>query len=283
MKKLYLFLAIMLCASIVSAQPAYRVIDSDGDEMDITSDGNLNLGAFAGDITLENGGLIENGTNNIVGIDADGDGVNELTVDNAAGTVWIDANDDEAVDFTFDRGSFADIEVPAGLALRLDTGGTIILDPANGQFSFRDNGSDTMSWHMNNAADGVKIGIAETAGQRHLILTDDAHETQDHDHPLQANPTFFVHSVTAPNTANDEWVKLTHDQTNAIFGTGSGDIVLTGATAGVGGLVPKRETADPCLTMQPGSIFYNETAGELCYCNESRVDLRVKDASTACY
>ncbi len=50
--------------------------------------------------------------------------------------------------------------------------------------------------------------------------------TTDHDHTVQTNPTFYVQSATNPNSSNDEWVSFTHDQTDGIIKTGSGDLEL---------------------------------------------------------
>jgi len=46
----------------------------------------------------------------------------------------------------------------------------------------------------------------------------------NYDHPTQTNPTLFIHSVTDPDSANDEWVSFTHDVTDAIITSGSGKI-----------------------------------------------------------
>lgn len=41
-------------------------------------------------------------------------------------------------------------------------------------------------------------------------------------------------------------------------------------------------TADPCGTLGEGAIFYNTTANEVCFCDGTN-DLRIKDATTACF
>ena len=47
---------------------------------------------------------------------------------------------------------------------------------------------------------------------------------QDFDHASQTNPTFYVHSVIAPNTDNTQWISMTHDQTDGVIDVGKGDI-----------------------------------------------------------
>lgn len=65
---------------------------------------------------------------------------------------------------------------------------------------------------------------------RQLILADyDTSINHNFDHAVQTNPTLYVHSATDPNTANDEWISLTHNQTDGIIDVGSGK-VLIGAT-----------------------------------------------------
>ena len=58
--------------------------------------------------------------------------------------------------------------------------------------------------------------------------------TKDWDHGAQTNPTLFVHSATNPDTANDEWTSLTHDATNGVIATGSGDLILQPTSGNVG-------------------------------------------------
>lgn len=56
----------------------------------------------------------------------------------------------------------------------------------------------------------------------------------------------------------------------------AGDITMTGAIA------LKSATADPCGTDAEGSIFWNTTDNEVCVCDGTN-DVRIKDASTACF
>jgi len=64
-----------------------------------------------------------------------------------------------------------------------------------------------------------------------LQMTTFANGNNDHDHPAQANPTFFIHSATDPNANNTQWISFTHDQTDGLIETGSGDINLKPAIA----------------------------------------------------
>lgn len=61
---------------------------------------------------------------------------------------------------------------------------------------------------------------------RQVVFCDSAGYTQDFDHAAQSNPTLYGHSVTEPNTANNEWWSWTHDTLNAIAATGKGNFEL---------------------------------------------------------
>jgi hypothetical protein len=62
--------------------------------------------------------------------------------------------------------------------------------------------------------------------QRAMIVTDRANTAKDHDVTLQTNPTLFGFSATDPDTDNTQWWSITHDQTDAVITTGTGDLKL---------------------------------------------------------
>ena len=70
------------------------------------------------------------------------------------------------------------------------------------------------------------VGATDNFGNRHLIITDSSNIAVDHNHDtLSANPTVFGHSVISPAVDDTQWWSLTHDQTNAVKGIGSGSMV----------------------------------------------------------
>ncbi len=93
------------------------------------------------------------------------------------------------------------------------------------------------------AAVGMKIGASKSLAQGEFYLGSDVGRQLvisgvsgfNYDHATQSNPTLFIHSVTNPDSANDEWVSLTHDQTNAIINWGSGDLDLIGGNIKLSG------------------------------------------------
>lgn len=81
----------------------------------------------------------------------------------------------------------------------------------------------TGQWQFrgNSIMDQVLFGTDDAMGNQ-LILTNYDNRGRDHDHVTQTDPTFYVHSDTDPNTSNVQWLSLTHDKTNAVFGLGTG-------------------------------------------------------------
>ena len=58
---------------------------------------------------------------------------------------------------------------------------------------------------------------------------------QDYDHAAQTNPTLFIHSAIEPDTANTQWLSLTHDQTNGVIDVGTGVINMMDTVTFTGG------------------------------------------------
>jgi len=79
----------------------------------------------------------------------------------------------------------------------------------------------SLEWSTNQSANAFMINVT---GSMNAILT--TNYSSDHDHEAQTNPTLFVHSATDPDTANDEWISMTHNQTNGVIDVGSGAVVL---------------------------------------------------------
>lgn len=114
----------------------------------------------------------------------------------------------------------------------LSTTGHVLLDPVNSIKTSNDNldfyGSTNaivMSFDLDDGADEFRIGLDDDGGNM-AIFTNDTNTSQDHDHATTTDPTVFIHSDTAPDTANDEWISLSHDKTDAQIAAGSGDITI---------------------------------------------------------
>lgn len=95
-------------------------------------------------------------------------------------------------------------------------------------YSVRFNGTGGVRWSSAGATN-PHLAVASNV----LLLTDYANADQNHDHAAQTNPTLFIHSATDPDINNTQWLSLTHDQTDGVISSGSGDIVLNAASSSV--------------------------------------------------
>lgn len=83
------------------------------------------------------------------------------------------------------------------------------------------------------ADDGLHLALLDTDGRANgnFIITEYANRQKNHGHGTpSANPTLFIHSVTDPESASDEWISLTHDVTDGLLETGSGDLAVKPAS-----------------------------------------------------
>lgn len=83
--------------------------------------------------------------------------------------------------------------------------------------------------------DGIHLSPVATEGeaQNNIIITTNANSNKDHDHDTaSANPTLFIHSNTDPDAVggNTQWLSLSHNQTDGVISTGTGDINIGGVT-----------------------------------------------------
>jgi len=110
--------------------------------------------------------------------------------------------------------------------------------------------------------DTFHLGLGTDYGNQ-LVVTASANLLKDHDHAQTTDPTLFIHSATDPDTANDEWISMTHDVTDGVITTGSGDLILAPAeNVGIGTTTPdvKLEVIGEInLVINGGSIQGDET------------------------
>jgi hypothetical protein len=128
----------------------------------------------------------------------------------------------------------------------------------DGVLSFFEGANARAQYAPNYTFDQFLFTVSDAVGTQ-IIITEFDNRTRDHDHANQANPTLFVHSTTNPNTANDEWVSLTHDVTNAVFGIGSGLYDFTGGDV----LVEEDLAVLGMLNVDHISIFEDSPYGTL--------------------
>jgi hypothetical protein len=136
----------------------------------------------------------------------------------------------------YQSGNAGIIEVPSTADFILSTNGSISADigaSGNGDLRFRLNGTPVATFYPNDSTDQYLITADDEIGNQ-FVFTNYSNRYKDHDHPVQTNPTLFVHSDKDPDTDNTEWISLTHDQTNAVINWGSGLLSLLGGDVGIG-------------------------------------------------
>lgn len=94
------------------------------------------------------------------------------------------------------------------------------------QFGFFGDTGFAMKGSLSN--DELLFGVLSDTGNT-IIITSNTNFYDNHDHGSQTNPTLFIHSITAPDTDNTQWLSLFHDQTDGNIETGSGDLYLNPA------------------------------------------------------
>jgi hypothetical protein len=90
---------------------------------------------------------------------------------------------------------------------------------------------DNIGYYVGTGADSTFIySTAQTpdatqlttgADSRAIIVVETADAAFDFAHPLQTNPTIFVHSA---NQSTTEWISMTHDATNGVLDVGAGSV-----------------------------------------------------------
>lgn len=103
--------------------------------------------------------------------------------------------------------------------------------------------------------DGIHLAVRDVDGRtnNNLILTNFTNKGLNHDHAtLSADPTFFIHSNTSPDTNNTQWISLTHDQTNGVISTGKGHLKINSIS---GGILMPNATENPLNVASSGIIF----------------------------
>ena len=199
------------------------VDDADNLKLDLDG-GNANQTIDIGSEDLTTTGDIQSTTANLAGMDISNDGTKTTflgktgdynRIGDGTTTVWNVADEDDMlITGHLDVAESCNI----GLSLRLKS--------PNPSFSFT--GLDIGGLYSSSDIDQFLIMSSVTFG-RQFVFVDAALYDKDYDHPTQTNPTLFIHSATNPDTDNTQWLSLTHDQTDGVIITGTGDLHLNPA------------------------------------------------------
>ena len=84
-------------------------------------------------------------------------------------------------------------------------------------------GSNDSTFRYNTIQTPDTLFAGVSADSNGLVIAEVGDIAFDFAHAQQTNPTVFIHSA---NQATDEWISLTHDQTDAIISAGTGDIKI---------------------------------------------------------
>uniref|UniRef100_A0A6M3XHL1 Uncharacterized protein n=1 Tax=viral metagenome TaxID=1070528 RepID=A0A6M3XHL1_9ZZZZ len=82
-------------------------------------------------------------------------------------------------------------------------------------------------WNTGQTPDTLMLGLGSDSNG--LVITLKANTGFDFAHPLQTNPTLFVHSAAQSTT---QWISMTHNATDGVIDCGAGTLNL-GGTANV--------------------------------------------------
>lgn len=118
------------------------------------------------------------------------------------------------------------LEISA-LNIRLKAGtGVQIYD--NSRFLIGTAGDASLWYGTAQTPDALVLGVG--ADSNGWVICEKADISFDFAHPLQTNPTVFIHSA---NQSTTQWIGLTHDQTNGKITTGAGSLSLAPANGTV--------------------------------------------------
>lgn len=91
-------------------------------------------------------------------------------------------------------------------------------------FELGEGAVSSLYFRANHGFDQGILAVKDQVGSQIVLGCE---SDQDYDHVDQTDPTLFIHSCTAPNTANDEWFSFAHDTSDAIITVGKGNLDIT--------------------------------------------------------
>lgn len=99
----------------------------------------------------------------------------------------------------------------------------------NIEVRFGDAPDSAIDWSLLQTTEHTLIwGLGDTS--KSIIFCDYADRNKNFDHAAQNDPTIFVHSRTDPDTANTQWISMSHDVTDGVIACGLGTLNLGGTT-----------------------------------------------------
>jgi len=116
---------------------------------------------------------------------------------------------------------------PAGTVVGYFSSGLAFACYNDRPFKFGHSGSDyaQFKWATTETNSALLLGLSDAGeASRSFIICDIGDMNSNFAIAAQANPTLFVHSNL---TTNEQYIRLTHDTSDGVIGTGVGDLLLS--------------------------------------------------------
>lgn len=182
---------------------------------DVGITGDLDL---SGDLTFNGGGTIATTGNGNLTLLPHGSGFT-LVGDAGSTSHSLNSNDDFFVagEFEVDSKAYFDNQAIFDHSIQVNTGAFIRVGNNTNDTQIRESSEQTVDSCL----------IVPSASSNHIIFCDYGSRTFNMTHAQTTNPTLFFHSS---NSSITEWLSVTHDQTDGLISTGTGDLKLVPAT-----------------------------------------------------
>jgi hypothetical protein len=201
-----------------------RINNGSTDTFTVTRSGGIQCAAItnAGDITLTSGGSIISTSNGDISIVPNGTGVfmvgtgtpGHLTP--TSGEMYVQGISE------FDSAVYCDSTLTVDG--NLNTKHVVVSN--NYTVYFGSAGSNYAGIKASSGNDQWVFLVGSIFG-RNIVFGEYAYIGDDFGHSVSTDPTIWLHSANDPGTNPDEWMSFAHDQTNAVFATGTGAFDFT--------------------------------------------------------
>lgn len=200
--------------------------------------------------------------------------VHSATDPDVNNTQWVSISHNATYGIITTGASYLEFSSPSGIIVdnAIIANGNVNLNGSGTILSHVYSGSNYGYIFFNTAtATHMALGTGVTSTQHNLALVSINNYTLSYGHVSSTNPTLFIHSAVAPGTATNQWVSLTHDQTNAVITTGKGKLSLTGANGANGFVCIGSAASYAGLTANDDLVVSaNLEVGAASFCKDTR-------------
>ncbi len=189
---------------------------------DVTATDDLVVGddaTIADVLTLTAGGPVITGTNTDLVLLPNGTGITKIG-DAGAITLGTPTNDDLGVSGRLQVLGASLIGGTLGVTGLVSADAGVRLGPNTTMYFLTSTGA-IVPHNVSQTISCMSVNPGTTGN--YVLMCEYGDRSYDFAHTQQTNPTLYIHSA---NQATDEWISLTHDQTDAVIKSGKGDIKL---------------------------------------------------------